>query len=660
MPAISSDPGSSGIALEALKTSDPLPIKMRDRVTPLWASLLSTLFSLGGGVCILSLAIFTVFLFDLVAVQGQDILAILLSAGALVPILGLIIFDTGHARALAGFRYIRDRNQILGKAVLGAFAAAVFSLLDRWLIIPFAAGAILSWLLCYVGARSLRPEPLWEFIPQEAPSFLGGRDKHALDLANARPRDAALLRSFQTALALAALVASSAIASWLVSQGVLAPSAIAAIGLMTYWSVDAFAGFARQMALDDPELEGRALSVTALPPAEPEAAHDPEIGLCVDRLSVRHPDGDTLLSNISFKAEPGALIALNGDGFSGKSLLMQAIIAPHDLAGLHVEGRVILNGVELWNRSGREQDIPAVHIPAQANGVPGGGAKNLSCFGGTARLDRATRVLKSLVFTSDIVEHILAADDVRHLSASEGKALSFARAFALRPRLFLFDRPEDGASERLLGALAAVAKSDTKLGGISIFATDNRQLLDACDKMLMMQNGRVIEFADSDQIRAQQSTGWSKFVTERDLDSEEALDAWLSAHFRRDGDVGNRRSVCMIANEMLAVACAAKPSEDDQNDKVAFEFKHFAGHCILRILDSGLSLSSGALAKARAAAKTSVEGERLSPLAKVIRDALEVYANDGDVEAGLTVTIKTYDPRKQIQRKASKNETSNR
>ncbi|TCL01134.1 ABC-type multidrug transport system ATPase subunit [Shimia isoporae] len=656
MSDFSTPMGSTPVSLDALDASDPTPTRFRDRATPLWAVTISTLFSLGGGVCLFAVAIFLIFFHDLVAVQGQDLVAALLAFGALVPILGLIIFEVGHARALAGFRYIRNRNRVTGRAMLGVFTAVVFGSISPILTVPFAIGAFLAWLCCYVGGRILKPEPAWDFIPAEAPSFLGGRDKRALDLANARPQDASLLQALHTSIALAGLVGGTACASWLVSLDVLAPSAIAAVGVMTYWSTDAFAGFARQFVIPDPESEGRAASVCILPEEDPQNPL-PETGLHVHRLSIRKKSGQVLLSDISFSIEPGKVIGVSGDAFAGKSLLFQALVAPHDLPDLIIEGRVILNGHNLWNRNGHDQDLRAVLIPSVPLTVPGGGGRNLCGFGDRTRLSRAQKILKSLVFTSDVVDRIVTAEDARNLSDTELKALSFARALTLRPRLYLYDRPEDGAGEKLIGALANRAIAETQLGATSVFVTNNRQLLDACDKILMLQNGRLIEFADGNEIRERQSTGWTKFVAERDLDSEEALDAWLASHFRRDGDQANRRAVCMIANEMLSIACQSS-GDPQAGDTVAFEFKHFAGHCLLRLLDSTLTLSSGAMAKAEAAARTSVEGERLSPLAKVIRDSLDVQAGDGEAASGLLVTIKTYDPRKQQTRKARHNEAT--
>ena len=127
--------------------------------------------------------------------------------------------------------------------------------------------------------------------------------------------------------------------------------------------------------------------------------------------------------------------------------------------------------------------------------------------------------------------------------------------------------------------------------------------------------------------------------------------AFGTGQFRRDGDEGNRRAVCMVANEMLAVACQSPTDSDAPSDDISFEFKHFVGQCQLRMLDPRLALSSGAMHKARVAADTSVEGERLSPLAKIMRDSLDVQTGGEEGQGYLQVTMKTYDPRLLEKRK---------
>lgn len=641
---------SKGLAEDA-------PLSFRDRTTPLWASAISVLFSLGSGVCLLAVAVFLVFFYEQVALNGQRILAPLLWFGALVPIVGGLIFDLTHARAMSGFRYIRTRHQVRGKAIVGCLAAATLAFLDPLLAAPFLVGGLLSGLLCTLAARWVRREPMWEFAQPEAISFLSGRDQRAVDLANAARADSPLLDGLQRALSLAALVSGCALASWFTANEVLSIAAIATISLLTYWSVDAFTAFFRQNAQADPENLGHAQDIVPLPAPYSADAETAETALIVSHLTVRTNQGTPLLSDVSFQAEPGAVIGICGDSFSGKSLLLQALQAPQDLEGLSVEGHVSLHGTPLWSRTAQKGPLPAVLVPPTPLSVPGGGAENLACFAGKTHLDRARRTLQSLVFTADTVSHILSAKDVRHLSQTEQKALSFARALALRPQLYLFDRPEDGASESLLAALGGKLKSEARLGQITLMITENRGLLECCDQLLMMQNGRIIEFAPTKDIRARQSSGWSRFVTERDLDNEEALDAWLCSHFRREGDEGNRRAVCMVANEMLSIACQAQADPQADPETVAFEFKHHVGKCELRLIDTRLALSTGAMQKARVAADTSVEGERLSPLAKIMRDSLEVETGLTEGDGYLLVTIKTYDPRLLEKRKAGKDAT---
>lgn len=661
MSVFSSPKKSPDISLEPLESADPRPQIFRDRSTPFWATALSLLFSLGGGVCLFAIAVFLVFFYELVAQEGQQILAPLLSLGAMVPIVGLLIFDVGHAKALAGYRHVRNRNVVVGKAFLGVLAGVVFAFLQPMIAIPFVVGGVLSWVFCHLTGRFLKPEPAWEFLPQEATSFLTGRDQRALDLAHNARHDNILLDGFQKFLGYGALISAAAVASWLTANEILNVSAIATIVLITFWSVDAFAAYFRQMSHADPELVGRAKQVTLSPaPYEADAEEPLSSGVFVHHLSVMESDGTRLLSDISFHVQPGMIIGISGDSFAGKSLLLQAMNAPHDLTGLMVDGHVTVNGTNLWTRTAKDRALTAVMVPPEPLFAPGGGANNLSCFLDGIAFDRAKRELKSLVFTSDTVNRIVQTNDVATLSRTEQKAMALARAFALRPQLILLDRPEDGASEALLGALAQRAAAETKLGNIILMVTENRLLLERCDKLLMMQSGRLIEYASTSEIHARLSAGWMRFVTERDLESEEPLDAWLCSQFRRDGDEANRRAICMVANEMLTVACQSHGDSDTKIQTISFEFKHHAGHCLLRLCDNRLVVSSGALEKARIAADTSVDGERLSPLAKIVRDSLDVESFETDGKGCLQVTIKTYDPRLLGQRKVAKDETKTR
>lgn len=637
--------------LEELSAGDPRPLRMQDRSAPSWAVVLSVLFSAGSAACFVSLMIFIAFYQDLVAAQGQEIMAYLLTLGAVVPVLGILVFEIGHNRALAGYRHVRERHETIGHALIAVLVSGGLGFLDPLLLAPFLAGALLSWIVAHPVGRLLAVERFWEFLPAEAVSFLSGRDRRAVDLANAKGDRDPVLDSLLRAVQLLTLMATVALCSWLVARGVLSMPAIASIAFLNFWATQTFAKFLKRASVADPEMEGRAKSVTLLPNPDPE---DPKSalsdGLMVRNLTITTAAGHPLVSDLSFDLAAGSIIGLCGDEFAGKSVLMQALSAPHDLEGLEVKGFVSLAGDLTWIRSAQDRDIASVMVPPVPLTVPGGGLENLSCFSFETEAHRARRMLKTLVHNTDTVDHICEARDVRTLSGSDRKALALARALYLRPRLFLFDRPEDGASVGLLNALAKRMREESRLGGIFLVATENRQLLDACDKLLMLQKGRLIELAPASEINARRSAGWMRFVSERDLESEEALDSWICAQFRRDGDEANRRSVCMIANEVLALSCQTRNGRE-LDRSVNFEFKHQKGYCILQTVERDALVSSAALERARQEVEHQRDGESLSPLGRVMKHAKSVEVLEMAGKHLLQIMIETYDPRETLPQK---------
>ena len=325
-------------------------------------------------------------------------------------------------------------------------------------------------------------------------------------------------------------------------------------------------------------------------------------------------------------------------------MLTRALIAPGDLSGLEVRGAVHMGGVDLWDRQAPATRAPAALVPATPLMLPSPGADNLAFFDRGAALDRGRRILEQLVFATDAVDKICAAPDATRLSASEQKALALARAFLLSPPLIILDRPEDGASEKLIAALAGRIRQEVRAGRSIVLATENRALLELCDKLLVLSDGRVVDIGPAEEIRARQSSGWFRFVGARALETEENLETWVRSHFRRDGDELNRRKACVIAAELLAYSCATAPPLTRQTLNV--EFKHFEGHCLIRLIDRDLPVSSGVLERARTEATATEARGRLSPLATVLQIAADVEATVENDMRVITAKLVTYDPRK--------------
>lgn len=626
-------------------TSAPGPAGklLQDRSAPGWARGLSLFFVLGGAACVTAFCVLTVFLYTLVYEQKQDILAPLLAALALAPALGMIILEAGHGHALMGHRALREEHAKSLQALAALAGCAVLALVHPLLGLPALGGMALAWAASRGGRRLFQREPLWDFMPSEAVSVLSGRDALGLDLAGRPGQDNTLLETALMAIAWLSFIAAFALALRLASADVLTVAAAPALALITLLCVHSAGRHLRSRAsrgFQPPLTAAAVTSLTAQLP--PEYLDANPSGLNVAGLNAFTPDGGALLADISFSVEPGTILGIEGGSTAGKSLLMRSLADPYHQTGLDIRGAVVLEGEDLWKRSANMQRVPAVHLPPVPQVLPASGAQNLSCFHGGEELDRARTILRQMAFSTETADYICGVADARTLSGSEQKILAFARAFLLRPRLLLLDRPEDGAGPKQIAALAARLQQERRLGLTVLIATGNRKLQDMCDRLLILQGGRVIDTGPAAEIRARTSAGWSRFVTDRELSSEEALDSWLASLFRRDGDEANRRRVCTLANEMLAFSCQGVSGLDLSQD-LRFEFKHHEGYCVLRMADQAAPVSTGVLEKARAEAAQ--DNGRLSPLAALCKGAMEVSCLVENDLRVVEVKIETYDPR---------------
>lgn len=619
-------------------------VRMRDRGIPKWAFPLSMFFSFGISACMIGLSVMAVFLHSLAARPGEDLLAPILAAVAVVPALGVLVLEYTHAKSLAGYRYARERSSVIARAVTAGVVFLVLEFLHPLLGLAIPLGALLAWAATAGFYRFSKPESPWDFLPEEAVSILSGRDESGRRMARDRRRDIGLLRSFLTAITWFSMVIAMTVASWLTAQEVLSNAAIAAVGLIVFWSVGAFAAFAEQRFAGDPLLTAQAASVTSMPARDNDDEMEDTTGLIVRGLTVKTADGEALLSDISFQAAPGSVIGIAGGPGAGKSLLMQALANPYDMAGLHIEGRVAYHGAELWSRSTAEQSIPALYLPPQPLLVPASGLDNLTCFQSGLIEERSRRVLEQLVFAADAVDEIVEKPDARQLSTTEQKALAFARGFILSPGIFLIDRPEDGTSEKLISAVSRRIQQERRAGRCFLLITENRLLLEQCDKLLMLQGGRMVDFGAAQEIRERQSSGWARFVGARALETEENLESWIRSHFRRDGDDANRRNACSVAAELLAFSCQSTTMGIGQS--VTFEFKHFEGYCLIKMTDLDVPVSTGQLQRAQEEAEATGTNWRISPLAAVMRACVSVDASIEMDHRTILAKLETYDPRK--------------
>lgn len=614
---------------------------MLDRAELRLTSIIGALFSVGSFLCLIAISVLGLFFVEIVAEGGETGMLPILSALGLSFVLGMLLLDFTHARSLSGYRAAREANARASKAIASVVLFVLLGMIHPVMAaaIPLAAGA--GWLGHVLLHRFSRDEPLWDFLPKEAVSVLTGRDGIGLEMSGTRPPEHVMAAPVSRAGSAIAVVAALASGSYLVAQDIMTQAAFVPLVFGSLWASQAIISYAEGKLSRRDTPRAPAARVERI-----ERDHDqPEhLGLDIQGLMVRDPRGKTLLADINIQVDPGQITGIVGPSGAGKSLLMHAVADPFSISNAETSGSVRIGQTDLWRRENTEQTAPVVLLPPDPIMLPATGADNLTCFHDGEILTRGKWYLERLVFAVDTVEDICNAPNAQTLPSMQVKALAMARAFLLSPPLYLLDRPEDGLPDKQVAALVHRLKQEARLGRSVLMTTNNRALLDSCNRLIVMHEGRVVDFGPANDVLSRMDSGWSRFLGLRHPDTEEVLINWIHSHFHRTGDQANQRKVSGIASDMLALsyqtADARNPGE------VQFLFKHFQGHCVLRMSDNDPPLGNGAIRIAETDANSDVEDRELSILGSIMRHTMKVEFDVKQENRRITAQIETYDPRK--------------
>jgi putative ATP-binding cassette transporter len=161
-------------------------------------------------------------------------------------------------------------------------------------------------------------------------------------------------------------------------------------------------------------------------------------GLDIVGLSVRRPDGSTLVSGLSLSLRPGQALLLQGASGAGKTTLLRALAALWPYAEGTVRGPV-----------GRD----ALYLP-QRPYLPLGGLRAALAYPSTINDEGALRQALAKVqlgHLRDQLDHD--TDWSRILSLGEQQRLAFARVLLNRPRVAFLDEATSATDEGLEHAL---------------------------------------------------------------------------------------------------------------------------------------------------------------------------------------------------------------
>ncbi|HUP66680.1 MAG TPA: type I secretion system permease/ATPase [Sphingomicrobium sp.] len=218
----------------------------------------------------------------------------------------------------------------------------------------------------------------------------------------------------------------------------------------------------------------------------------------VEEVGLRGREGKPILIGISFKAEPGKVLGIIGASGSGKTTLGKIIVGALE----PTVGAVRIDGARL---SDWDQDELGRHIgymPQESSLFEGTIKENISRFAQPRNEAEAKAIDKGVIAAAkeagvhDLILQLPQGYDSplglmgAGLSAGQSQRIALARALFGDPVLLVLDEPNaflDQAGE--VSLVASIAKA-AKRGAAVIVIAHRKGVLDAADRLLVLDDGR--------------------------------------------------------------------------------------------------------------------------------------------------------------------------
>ena len=213
-------------------------------------------------------------------------------------------------------------------------------------------------------------------------------------------------------------------------------------------------------------------------------------------VSFKYPDSDeSVLENISFKANKGETVAIIGSTGSGKSTLVNLIPRFYDVTG----GTIYVDGVDV-----RDYEISSLHdrlgyVPQKAIMFNGTINYNVS-YGKKAnykvtdeKIKEAIKVAQAKEFVDKMPKKYESniAQGGTNVSGGQKQRLSIARAIARDPEIYIFDDTFSALDYKTDYVLRKELKEYTK-EATSIIVAQRIGTIKNADKIIVLDKGKMV------------------------------------------------------------------------------------------------------------------------------------------------------------------------
>ncbi|MFN2357732.1 MAG: type I secretion system permease/ATPase [Desulfotignum sp.] len=211
----------------------------------------------------------------------------------------------------------------------------------------------------------------------------------------------------------------------------------------------------------------------------------------------------TVLQDVAFHLKPGEFMGLVGPNGAGKTSLCRLILGMWS----PTQGQVTLDGNDVTILDNESLGRFLGYLPQNVELFSGSISENIARMGEVE--DREVVEAAENAGAHDVILALAAGYDTDigesggSISGGQRQRVGLARALYKHPRLVILDEPDANLDEAGETALMAALKHLKQMGTTTIMITHKPQLLQAVDKILILQNGRMAGFGDKEKMFGQ-------------------------------------------------------------------------------------------------------------------------------------------------------------
>ncbi|MEK8032074.1 type I secretion system permease/ATPase [Ideonella sp. DXS29W] len=246
--------------------------------------------------------------------------------------------------------------------------------------------------------------------------------------------------------------------------------------------VEARLAHRRLQALLDRPVEGQVSTSLPMPTGR----------LDVESLSHAAPQsGRVLLRQVSFKAEPGELVAVVGGSGAGKTTLARLLVGVLKASG----GTVRLDGADIRQYDPRALGAALGYLPQDVELFAGTVAENIARF--TSAESSQVVAAAQAAGAHELILRFPQGYDTpvgeggRLLSGGQRQRVALARALFGEPALVVLDEPDASLDADGEEALMAALQRLRARGATVVAVTQRRRLLSVADRVLVLRDGAI-------------------------------------------------------------------------------------------------------------------------------------------------------------------------